>query len=512
MAVAQALGMLAIVSSVVHAERLSQAWRLGLQGGKDAHAESLVEEGYAAVDGAGVEKVKWPRTWAGRLSEDATRAGGGRFGTVYVTTVICDASRVAIKKVNVTDSPRKAEGSIKNEVGMLQVFGAYPSFIAYFSDFGPVSEGDSTLSHYIMMEWAKGGDLSDVVAGRNKATLAQKYELFYGALRGVELLHGRNIVHRDLKPKNILVSVPCGFGIPCVAKVGDFGYACQLRGLPMFDGVRACKGKRGTPAYIAPETYTYGIIDPTNDVWALGLTLFELTFNTLPKKFSRTTTLLALKSNVALFDIRSDSLFRSLDDGYIVKSLLEGMLANEFRERLSLKEVMGMALPLAGPSSYSRIAASLPDCFFYSGGAAPALPARPEDSGEVKYFYLDNPPANVIFIVTSYLFHDRMFDPATGVVLDPKRKLQSLRSRNYFPESLGPGDRILEINGRPYTSISPEVKENLKQGLYGNNLSIKYESRSPVPPSTEGTPARAGEQRAREPWWNLLQWLHPNGS
>lgn len=85
----------------------------------------------------------------------------------------------------------------------------------------------------------------------------------------VAFLHARGVVHNDIKPANILLT-------PADAPVlVDFGFAQRydVRG----EGAFVSRLSYGTPEYLAPER-ARGLAHDTrkSDVWALGVTLFEI--------------------------------------------------------------------------------------------------------------------------------------------------------------------------------------------------------------------------------------------
>ncbi|HEY0136773.1 MAG TPA: protein kinase, partial [Nannocystis sp.] len=82
---------------------------------------------------------------------------------------------------------------------------------------------------------------------------------------GLIAAHAAGVVHRDLKPANILIE-PGGRVV-----ITDFGIA---RGLAD-DGGRT-QGMVGTPLYMAPEQVEGAPVDGRTDLYALGLTLFEM--------------------------------------------------------------------------------------------------------------------------------------------------------------------------------------------------------------------------------------------
>jgi len=80
-----------------------------------------------------------------------------------------------------------------------------------------------------------------------------------------------DILHGDIKPGNILLVTPT------TPKLADFGLARRLSEIP--DQSVAISG---TPDYLDPESTRGGPINVRSDMYALGVTLFEMTFGQLP--------------------------------------------------------------------------------------------------------------------------------------------------------------------------------------------------------------------------------------
>lgn len=111
-----------------------------------------------------------------------------------------------------------------------------------------------------------GPDLAAFTRPADRLPPVQVAGLVAQAADALEHAHRLGIVHRDLKPANIRIDA-----VRRRARLLDFGIAA--------DGVRAPTGTGfavGTPAYMAPELLAGGAPDVASDLWALGVTLYEL--------------------------------------------------------------------------------------------------------------------------------------------------------------------------------------------------------------------------------------------
>jgi tetratricopeptide (TPR) repeat protein len=113
--------------------------------------------------------------------------------------------------------------------------------------------------------------------------------LLFDATIRVQHAHQKGVIHRDLKPSNVLVVEVDGKPTP---KVIDFGVAKAVE-VKLTDLSFADVGAIvGTPAYMSPEQAdpTTSDVDTRTDVYALGVTLYELLAGSPPiesKQFKR---------------------------------------------------------------------------------------------------------------------------------------------------------------------------------------------------------------------------------
>lgn len=136
--------------------------------------------------------------------------------------------------------------------------------------------GEDDAGPYLLMEFVEGASVSQLIkrAGVGGLPLEVALRIAIQAAEGLHAAHelkdaeGKplELVHRDVSPQNILV------GFDGVARVTDFGIAKAL-GRDTRTSTGILKGKLG---YLAPEQLRFEDLDRRADLFALGVTLFEM--------------------------------------------------------------------------------------------------------------------------------------------------------------------------------------------------------------------------------------------
>jgi serine/threonine protein kinase len=118
-----------------------------------------------------------------------------------------------------------------------------------------------------VMEFIDGESFEQLIRRRGAIAVRESIPIFKQALRGVAAAHRAGIIHRDLKPSNLMVTRDD------IVKVMDFGIAKRQGST---GATKVSSTSIGSPLYMAPEQILGRAVDRRTDVYALGLTLYEL--------------------------------------------------------------------------------------------------------------------------------------------------------------------------------------------------------------------------------------------
>jgi tRNA A-37 threonylcarbamoyl transferase component Bud32/Tfp pilus assembly protein PilF len=128
-------------------------------------------------------------------------------------------------------------------------------------------------AYYITMELLEGSPLQRILRSRERLSPVNVAKLGGQIATGLHYAHGRGVVHRDIKTANLF------FTRDKVMKIMDFGLAKMQEEVR-----RATTVIGGTPYYMAPEQSAGKSVDHRADLYALGVTFYELLTGSVPFK------------------------------------------------------------------------------------------------------------------------------------------------------------------------------------------------------------------------------------
>jgi len=224
----------------------------------------------AAADPQVAHRVRTPNLTGKMLGRYtlADRLGAGAMGVVYRADDRDLGRQVALKLLHRPDDAL-TDRLIREARSMAQV--NHPNVVAVYD----VGVADGTT--YIAMELVPGVSLRSWQ--QQSHTVADIVEAYIGAGRGLAAAHAAGIVHRDFKPDNCLV------GSDGRIRVTDFGLAAARPSdspHPTDLDLTASGSVLGTPAYMAPEQFTGGNVDPRTDQFNFCVALHEALYGVRP--------------------------------------------------------------------------------------------------------------------------------------------------------------------------------------------------------------------------------------
>ncbi len=191
--------------------------------------------------------------------------GRGGMGVVYKARDRRLGRIVALKKLpeNLRDHPKAVELFLREARAAAAL--NHPNIVTLFD----ADEEDGTF--FITMELLEGQNLYTILRRVERIKPRDVARLGVQVSAGLNYAHDHRIVHRDVKTANLF------FTKDKVLKVMDFGLAKMVEEVR-----RAVTVVAGTPYYMAPEQSAGEQVDHRADLYALGVTLFELATGTLP--------------------------------------------------------------------------------------------------------------------------------------------------------------------------------------------------------------------------------------
>ena len=146
--------------------------------------------------------------------------------------------------------------------------------------------GELSGCFFVAMEHFEGKNIAEIlqIEGRLSPKRAARYAI--AVLNQLDRLHAfvpdvdghrRAVVHGDIKPSNIQIGAGAAGDGNGAVRLLDFGIAKVITYTH-----NLTKHNLGSPTYCSPERLAKGQVDAQADLWALGVSLYEMVAGSLP--------------------------------------------------------------------------------------------------------------------------------------------------------------------------------------------------------------------------------------
>lgn len=208
--------------------------------------------------------------------------GHGGMSDVFEARDIIFKRTVAIKIIKFENS-NKIENLIRfqNEARFSAAFN-HPNIVKIYD------YGEHNNLPYIVNEYMKSQTLRDVLDYKKNLGLNETCQIMLQLCDAVIEVHSKNIIHRDIKPQNIY------YLSDGTVKLSDFGISVLLNS-PL--NVNENKKVMGTVQYLAPELVYGKKCSFQSDIYAMGITMFELLTGQVPFDASKVSDIAYMQVN-----------------------------------------------------------------------------------------------------------------------------------------------------------------------------------------------------------------------
>lgn len=190
--------------------------------------------------------------------------GSGGMADVFEAKDLITSNIVAIKILkDELKEDSQSLASFKKEV-LASASMSHPNIMEIFN------EGTYKGSPFIVIEYLKNQTLLDKIEYFTKFTVKEGCEIMLQLLEAISYTHSHNIIHRDIKPQNIFY-MPNG-----TIKLGDFGIALNENDVEKHGNIQ------GSVHFLAPEVLQGKPFSNLSDIYAAGITFFQLITGKVP--------------------------------------------------------------------------------------------------------------------------------------------------------------------------------------------------------------------------------------
>ena len=192
-----------------------------------------------------------------------SKIGHGGYATVFLAVDSIYGKEVAVKVL-------KCEANDSNKTYVM--FKQEAMTLAAISNNNVVKVYENGIydgNPYLVMEYVKGRSLKDIIYSAGYLLVDEVYLYVQQIINGLETVHENHIVHRDLKPQNIIKKSD---GTLVILDFGTAFIEDDNINLYKEDGTTII----GTVQYMAPELVSNPGGSIQTDIYALGVTMYEM--------------------------------------------------------------------------------------------------------------------------------------------------------------------------------------------------------------------------------------------
>jgi len=136
---------------------------------------------------------------------------------------------------------------------------------------GYVEHGKADGAYYMVMDYVEASNLKELFARQDPVLMENVAQILIDMASGLEHVHESGYMHLDFKPENVLVTRNGS------VRLIDFDLAQPIPEKPL-----KLSKNPGTPGYMSPEQLKREPVDPRADIFAFGVSAYELLTNHKP--------------------------------------------------------------------------------------------------------------------------------------------------------------------------------------------------------------------------------------
>jgi serine/threonine protein kinase len=224
---------------------------------------------FSGGKGKGKGKGKVPLVDMNKRFELLGRTGQGSMSKVWRARDRMIARVVCVKlldRIKTAKFDARFPGLLKPSEGAICMSLRHPNVVQTF-EHGMTTDKEQ----YIVMEYIDGTGMNFLIETKSPQLEGKRTGYLIQMAEGLDYIHKQGYLHRDICPRNVMISKEG------VLKLIDFGLTIPYQ--PQF-----CRpgNRTGTPNYLAPELIKRQTTDHRVDLFALGVTAFEIYTGVLP--------------------------------------------------------------------------------------------------------------------------------------------------------------------------------------------------------------------------------------